>query len=897
MTKCNPKYKNLNEIQSFSDQRYATVQLMEQICRNDEYLKQYCERLNYLSPPAVRKSWLNPSKFIDEQQSWGYEIGNDNQIRFSSKHHETFYVDFNEESLSDSDRKIVPVNKDQTTAQIITVHDNAINIPDGETYESTEGSDDYTSTTVCRLPTHEERHHENAVFDFSTRNFKSGDKWDSAWYVGFNKSKNYYVRPDWLKDWRDFEIPSVVRAQTFKAKTNGTLVAVSLALAYNGSGYNSNAGCPLYVQIWPTHKRTVRKIKWDSSTNNTGYVWLKDNAGHTLYPKRKHYRKTSKGKYVEDKKGDYVHDYETVVWPGSKNAFNKYGKIQKFNDRYHPLAQAVYDPGKQGANMFPTITLDTPIKVKKGYSYAIVLFSPLTEWKHCPRWCGWGRNSVKDKYADGMAFFSEKNGYNFKRHGASDLKRKYKLGKYSPADFAFQCHIRTKDEVNSTTNPYNDGVHYLYLEPIITNPITHIQISAQDSGDTTTDNNINIQYQYSTDGRTWTPISTSKQELAEPSKVLFFRALLWKKEGVNDTPEIQSITIDLDTQLPEEMYVRTPFYTPSSDTILGANVWGRIYAPFTTDPSVECTVEIIENTTPMDHFTIIELDDVEKYMTDYDMDVTDITGKDTSEIAEYLTNHYEVLEEFKKYNIYLQPKVIEDYLYKFSFTPDGGDMKIPDDGTDDTLSGLVFTNQVASPILECILQPQSSNFDTKKYSEWIHFDFDYTNNTLIFDKDVLLEMNPGDLAVSYNRVFIDGLTSKQVGVHIDESTGLKEEGLILDYFKEKITITDEQAELRRVKLKVNPVDPIREVILNKDTDYELELKEGFDFNLDTDTNELEFVVNSDDGVSSVIKANDELQVVYTPNLNCNGIAIGYHAKRIDTSKQVAIKGSYIEYKV
>ena len=40
---CEPKYKNLNRIQSFSEQRYVTVQLMEQACMNDEYLKQTCD--------------------------------------------------------------------------------------------------------------------------------------------------------------------------------------------------------------------------------------------------------------------------------------------------------------------------------------------------------------------------------------------------------------------------------------------------------------------------------------------------------------------------------------------------------------------------------------------------------------------------------------------------------------------------------------------------------------------------------------------------------------------------------------------------------------------------------------------------------------------------------------
>ena len=72
MSNCNPNYKNLNRIQSFSEQRYATVQLFEQICQNDEYLKQKVEELDYLTPPAVRKRF-NPIP-VDKNVSYSFSI-------------------------------------------------------------------------------------------------------------------------------------------------------------------------------------------------------------------------------------------------------------------------------------------------------------------------------------------------------------------------------------------------------------------------------------------------------------------------------------------------------------------------------------------------------------------------------------------------------------------------------------------------------------------------------------------------------------------------------------------------------------------------------------------------------------------------------------------------------
>ena len=70
--KCPANYKNLNEIQSFSEQMYPTVQWANQVCMNDEYLKQLLEQLEYLTPPAVRKRFY--PLIFDENSSWGCQV-------------------------------------------------------------------------------------------------------------------------------------------------------------------------------------------------------------------------------------------------------------------------------------------------------------------------------------------------------------------------------------------------------------------------------------------------------------------------------------------------------------------------------------------------------------------------------------------------------------------------------------------------------------------------------------------------------------------------------------------------------------------------------------------------------------------------------------------------------
>ena len=252
--KCEAKYKNLNLIQSFSEQGYATIQWANQNCMNDEWLRQQVEKLSYLSPPAIRH-YFKATEFVDDANSWGYSKNNNGKITFSTQTKWTHTVDFSDESLIDMEK---------TTASIVTtpVNKDLQQLPDladNETYEEKEGTDEITEIHECILPTHDETTSTSATYNYTTKNYSDNDKLDSAWYVGYNQSSHYHVRPDWLKNWRDYEIPSVCRCQTFKAKKTGVLESISLPLEYNGASTNSNAGSPLYVQIWSTYKKKVKK--------------------------------------------------------------------------------------------------------------------------------------------------------------------------------------------------------------------------------------------------------------------------------------------------------------------------------------------------------------------------------------------------------------------------------------------------------------------------------------------------------------------------------------------------------------------------------------------------------------------------------------------------------------
>ena len=877
MSKCNPNYKNLNEIQSFSEQRYVTVQLMEQACMNDEYLKQYCERLNYLSPPAVRISLKDMFDWIDPEKSYGYAVDN-GVVRFSSTLEETYTLDFNDTSMVDFEK---------TTANIVTYIDGVPDLGPNDTYEDTEGTDQGTVIQRCELPRNAELIHNEAEYDYTTGNIDDSNPPNTYAYISFNKSRNYYVQPAWLKNWRDYEIKAIARAQTFKAKTDGTLVAVDLRLDFNGYNWHGNCGSPLYVQIWETHKREVKKTKYDPSTQSI--VYDKDLSGKIRT--------------------------ETIAWPANRSDVND------TEYRYRPLAEATWDDDHTpdwltGKVKSPTIVFPKPLKVKKGYSYAIVLMSPLSEYKHCPCWGGWTRTSTKPKYEDGDAFYSENSGGSFTRYGENTLKSNYKQAITDPQDFAFRCHIRTIDEHDETKEFYAVGNYYLYLKPIITNPITSFSISANDEGGATTNPKVHVRYNYSTNGKNWSSCPVGERiTLSTPTQILYFRARLYRDTNIiegedtygNETPYIENITINLKTQLPKEMYFRTNFIKAKTTPMLQGNIWARIHSNMKLDPTVDCTVDVIEDTTPIDHFQIASLDEVGDLMLEHNLDNTDYVALNTDvKRANYLANNPSILTALKLENVYVKPVLLDvngtDTLYKFTFTPEDGDMVIPNPvNSSYNFGGIQFTNDVAYPILSC--EFNKGDLDELHYSEGTDFNFDYENNVFSFNNlanpanNMLMNHHSGTLSVSYNRVFIKGLSVNEVGARIDNETGLKDEGIIMDYFKEDITILLENVETRRVKLRCRPVDPIRSVILNKDTENEIELFENFDYTVDIENNELVFnIVNSDD-TSSILNLNDVLTVVYTPNIDCESIALGFHATRTNTKKQVKISDSYIEYKV
>lgn len=746
MGDCPAKYKNLNRIQSFSEQRYVTVQLLEQICMNDEYLKQHLEELNYLTPPAVRDT--HSPILVDSKLSYGYQINQDkdNTVTFfNSETGDPFTIDFDDDYQD-------YIDVDLSDVEFVNVLDN--NSPQGQ----------------CEVPSSETVQETLYCSSF----FEDADlaKISNYWYVGYDKNKNYELRDDWVKNWNDAEIPSIARAQTFTTPAglknvddNGNpvvnyITSVDIPIKNIGTK-TSNWGSPLYVRIFPTYKKKVMKTRWDSSLKKSVPVYEN---GQRVIEEKYYPRETG------------------------------------------PLAIGKYEPDKTVDGLV-NIKFNKKLAVGPNEVYALVISSPLSHHSHCPCIGGWSRDSGKDKYTGGDAFLSEQNGRYWRLYGKNDNSvKKLSDGAYTPLDFAFRMHIDIHRKIYKT-----DADYILYSKPIFNNPIKSVLISSNCKGESN-DSDISVVFEVSHNMRDWEPLDTNKQVHFERDAdgeyphVCFIRAKL-HTNSVYKTPSIQDITVLLDTELPSEMYVRTLPYAPKITPMLGANVWGRIFAPFSLEPSVNGSVEIIPNEISSESLEVISAFELSNYTDISGLDVTKITDPDENVRYQYLIDNPSALELLRKHRVYVKPALVDNVWHLFSFE-----------------KGIQLTNSPAYPV-KCTMDCLGD--DTRfVYGEWMDYKVDYDNDIVNFyhdpeENDAIFSMPVGKLTFEYNKVFIQDLTNDEVGRREDG------EGLILDYFKEEIIVDESNIESRSVPLRVAPVCPIRKLIVNEE-----EKVEGVDFTVD-----------------------------------------------------------------
>ena len=819
--KCKPNYKNLNEIQSFSEQRYATVQWAEQNCENDEYLKQEVDELNYRSPARIRKRWK--PIIVDEENSYGHIVNPDGTVTFSEKLSDIIQIDFTDMSLID-------LTKSDCVFE--TYVDNGGVIHRYATIPKTRRG---TEITNCK-------------------SLSEGTGANTAWYVGFDKSKPYHIRPDWIKDNFDIEIPSICRAQTFKIPETdqngndvGEVVLSSVDLGIRNNGTNqSNWGSPLYVQLWKTKKVTVEKTQWNSTKKREV----------SYNPKQ----------------------YEDIYYPDGtpKTA----------------LATCVFNPDVIQPE-YQNFQFDKKVVVQGGEHYAIVMLSPLSHWEHCPRIIGWGRNCHYDYTPDGDAFLSEDNGQTWQRYGKTDLSiGEYRLGQLTPMDFRYGVRL-----TKYTSGYVTDEDFYLYLKPIHENPIKGLQLVATGLGNEYQEADLNLEFQVSKSGKanSWVTLDTNDLSIrfnrdsntGEYPHFAYIRVKM-RTDDSSVAPYLNSLKVIVDMDVPREMYVRTRKYNPKTSPMLGASAWSKFFSNFETEPQVTGSCELISEKVSIEHFDIITANELPYYSHIDGLDSTKLNDNSLSARYNYLMNDANALNILKANKVYVKP---------YTYTSNGESVTHPMSFDE----GIQFENSPAYPIVNANLNPFGNGLEIS-LAEWIDYVFDYDKDLLIFN-DVMNQYTSGGttvtegiaeylpvgtLEVFYHPIFIQDLTSKEVGIREDG------EGFVLDYFKEEFIINESDVEKGYIPLKFPPCDPLRELVID-----DVEYLEDIHFTVDYLNRRIEFPIIDITQSATLLSENlgKEIYVVYTPALEDAGLIIAYRGVREDTSKQMRIYDNYIEYKV
>lgn len=522
-------------ISKWGYKQLVTLNLLKNYVNNEDYLLGECEDLWDATPPVTRK--LFKPLAIDENKSYGVVLNSNDEYTFYDKTDTNILINFKDTPTSQS-----YLNNMIDTVSTTCVFDNdVITIPKKTVTNLDKNTRDYSPFTAYDK-------YGNALSDDMTCN--------EFWYIGYDKSKVYETRPNWVMNEEHGGIPAVCRAQTFKvdlkdkSKPYGVLESVVLNL----HGENLQYGVPLIVEI-------------------TEAV-----------------------------------EYDGVYYPASRDHIN--------NDRYNTNEYGDGKVAKQIAKQYwyPTntdpgvvaITFDWGARVEDGKTYAIVLRSPLNHQPNPYSIGGWNKHCDPDVYLDGDAFMSQNNGYTWLKYG-KDSNVGYHEGMYAPQDFAFQCHIRQEYQ------EYENGSFEVYTKPIHLEGMESIQLSVNDEF---MDGGIKY-YAYNPVSGVWVSFDEYNMVYFEDGQrpdVTIIRAVLnLDKHG--NAPYIKTMNIHVHHSRFHTGMLRTLAYTPRSTGMLSANTYSHVHCPYTVNDLLNdtVTVDVVKETCNYTHATIISLTSIPQY--------------------------------------------------------------------------------------------------------------------------------------------------------------------------------------------------------------------------------------------------------------------------------------------
>jgi hypothetical protein len=714
------------------------------------------------------------------------------------------------------------------------------------------------------------------------------------WYVSWNKDKAYNLTASRLRYEWNSDAPSVCRAETFKVPTN--------------------------IPVNPD----------DTSKGNRTYVYLEE-----VTLNLKTYKYTGSPLSVEIRTTE-TKGKSKIPYPGNSSK-----TIAKERLRWQ---------NTWTSTGLRTIRFQNKPKLQAGKTYAIVLRSPLTEYKRAYGWGGWSTHCRADPYKYGNAFVSYDNGAKWEIYGKSDKSLNYHQGRNKPKDFGFRL-VYTADNGNEAT-PL--GEYELYFNPIQLNPQEGLTLAYDgDVGEGS------ITWYISHDFKKWEQIggtNSAGQDVSwyhdcEDKIFVFIKAVLknGNSTGTGDgvRPYINQVTCHIDMKPSVLAYGRTYPFNPQTEPALGLNMWSSITAlTDTSEKGVSSTVGIVGSDEVTEKFVLVDADNIKEYIDLYVDDPSSIfsnygsaSGSDIITMLKDTTSsdyskYVEVVKTLEDHHVFI---LVDGLMPKAKYCDAAGNYNqryyVPLDG------------QPAYPLISArysrVTLPSGDDNssvveEVTDYSEWIDYTVSYNSyatqflntdlskcdgdllkfrNCFIFensessDSDIVSDMAAstydnvdisaltsavtGEWEITYNPIIITDLTNGEMPFYLDYKKELFKVDTSINrpydvYDSDNDVKTHYVTDLNDYYLTMPPNCMMRRITKNYGQDGEVILTENGNYTVDYDSRKISLAGDLEDG--------ENLMVEYIPNIRDVGLSLIYMMQRDDRLHQGYILPCTYQYR-
>lgn len=667
MTNCPPVYRNI-QCESFGNKRKITSQMLRQFCKNDAYLYEQIMALWDATDPESRKRFYPPD-FMDVAHSFGieshiladYEAEEYNYwntvYRFNRTGRWEYHFDFNgsNDKLVEYDTNGVRLH-DGDMQYVIVYADSYLDVENNHNEQMLEIVNENGVTTL-RPPLSTDSYnqiiHHNEEYD--TKSGNTGSKYvvkqkeklgkakkdasykgafnnwncNNHWYNGFDRTKNYNIKSKWRSDPYSEGIPSVCHAQTFKAENSGRISKVNL----NVQG-TKGAVSPCIVEIRETTKKGYpsknvlarTEKKFSGSGENIVAFEFKNKA---LVTKGKTYAIVIRSPLSTFAKCYRIGGWTTGCFSSEKKYYGNGSAFTSTDNGYTWVKNGkTKDTKSYGAHYYDWGINQKPI------DFAFEVFvQPIVQ------------KEIKEKVPTVNVEKLIKDGYVLQKNGAYKkvLKEAY-------------------DETNTYEFTYiKEGSYYLHLKPIQINPIEEINISNVFTDNSTFSSYWSWEY-YSPLNGAWMRVPNNgrvnfnNNETNYTVLKLRIRCDVEKNTYVGGLGSLdtngtlynlitttsklisapltymKTASLIIDTKLPTRAYLRTLYYHPPQDEILGANIWSEIGVKAKVKNYASVEIDVVHEKTATEHFKFYDLNIL------YGVDMNNLTPQQ-EELIEIMNAH------------------------------------------------------------------------------------------------------------------------------------------------------------------------------------------------------------------------------------------------------------------